>query len=62
MSIRIEITETIKYFFVIQVRSFSQLRNEFADVETFYLGTAMVAPALSPGISAPLPIESPIRR
>ncbi|XP_052737703.1 echinoderm microtubule-associated protein-like CG42247 isoform X2 [Bicyclus anynana] len=45
-----------------EVRSFSQLRNEFADVETFYLGTAMVAPALSPGISAPLPIESPIRR
>ncbi|XP_045445645.1 echinoderm microtubule-associated protein-like CG42247 [Melitaea cinxia] len=45
-----------------EVRSFSQLRNEFADVETFYLGTAMVPPALSPGISAPLPIESPIRR
>lgn len=61
MRIRIEITETIIYFFV-KVRSFSQLRNEFADVETFYLGTAMVPPALSPGISAPLPIESPIRR
>ncbi|XP_046965467.1 echinoderm microtubule-associated protein-like CG42247 [Vanessa cardui] len=45
-----------------EVRSFSQLRNEFADVETFYLGTAMVPSALSPGISAPLPIESPIRR
>nr|XP_034840413.1 echinoderm microtubule-associated protein-like CG42247 [Maniola hyperantus] len=45
-----------------EVRSFSQLRNEFTDVETFYLGTAMVPPALSPGISAPLPIESPIRR
>ncbi|XP_026501587.2 echinoderm microtubule-associated protein-like CG42247 isoform X2 [Vanessa tameamea] len=45
-----------------EVRSFSQLRNEFADVETFYLGTAIVPSALSPGISAPLPIESPIRR
>ncbi|CAH0604362.1 unnamed protein product [Chrysodeixis includens] len=45
-----------------EVRSFSQLRNEFADVETFYLGSLMVAPALSPGVSAPLPIESPIRR
>ncbi|CAB3251920.1 unnamed protein product [Arctia plantaginis] len=45
-----------------EVRSFSQLRNEFADVETFYLGSLVVAPALSPGPSAPLPIESPIRR
>ncbi|KAJ8722911.1 hypothetical protein PYW07_004091 [Mythimna separata] len=45
-----------------EVRSFSQLRNEFADVETFYLGSLMVVPALSPGVSAPLPIESPIRR
>ncbi|XP_063359716.1 echinoderm microtubule-associated protein-like CG42247 [Cydia amplana] len=45
-----------------EVRSFSQLRNEFADVETFYLGTVMVAPALSPGVSAPLPVESPMRR
>ncbi|RVE54773.1 hypothetical protein evm_000540 [Chilo suppressalis] len=46
-----------------EVRSFSQLRNEFADVETFYLGSMIVAPALSPGVSAPLlPVESPIRR
>ncbi|KAI8435275.1 hypothetical protein MSG28_003614 [Choristoneura fumiferana] len=45
-----------------EVRSFSQLRNEFSDVETFYLGSVMVAPALSPGVSAPLPVESPMRR
>ncbi|GBP26157.1 Echinoderm microtubule-associated protein-like CG42247 [Eumeta japonica] len=46
-----------------EVRSFSQLRNEFADVETFYLGSSLVAPAISPGVSAPLPIaESPMRR
>ncbi|KPJ07925.1 Echinoderm microtubule-associated protein-like CG42247 [Papilio machaon] len=47
---------------VSQVRSFSQLRNEFADVETFYLGSVVVPPALSPIVTAPLPIESPIRR
>lgn len=40
-----------------EVRSFSQLRNEFAEVETFYLGigTSMVAPMA-------LPAGSPVRR
>lgn len=36
-----------------EVRSFSQLRNEFADIETFYLDSSAVAIA---------PIGSPIRR
>lgn len=36
-----------------EVRSFSQLRNEFADVETFYLDSSATAIA---------PIGSPIRR
>lgn len=40
-----------------EVRSFSQLRNEFSDVETFYLGVGS-------GVVAPLavPIGSPVRR
>lgn len=40
-----------------EVRSFSQLRNEFADMETFYLGigTSVVAPMA-------LPVGSPVRR
>lgn len=38
-----------------EVRSFSQLRNEFADVETFYLDSTTSA-------IAPIPIGSPIRR
>ncbi|VVC95369.1 unnamed protein product [Leptidea sinapis] len=42
-------------------RIFSQLRNEFADVETFYLGSVSLQPALTP-VVATLPIESPIRR
>lgn len=40
-----------------EVRSFSQLRNEFAEVDTFYLGTgtaAIVTPMAGPG--------SPVRR
>lgn len=41
-----------------EVRSFSQLRNEFAEIDTFYLGTgttaAIVAPIAGPG--------SPVRR
>lgn len=38
-----------------EVRSFSQLRNEFADIETFYLDSSTTA-------IAPIPIGSPIRR
>lgn len=40
-----------------EVRSFSQLRNEFADMETFYLGigSSVVAPMA-------LPTGSPVRR
>lgn len=40
-----------------EVRSFSQLRNEFADMETFYLGvgSSVVAPMA-------LPAGSPVRR
>lgn len=38
-----------------EVRSFSQLRNEFADIETFYLDSTTSA-------IAPIPIGSPIRR
>lgn len=37
-----------------EVRSFSQLRNEFADVETFYLDATASA--------IPIPVGSPIRR
>lgn len=43
-----------------EVRSFSQLRNEFADIDTFYLGTAaaiMIPPAILTG--GP---NSPVRR
>ena len=35
---------------ILQVRSFSQLRNEFADVDTFYLATSVGA------------LSSPVRR
>ena len=45
----------IAFLSLIQVRSFSQLRNEFADVDTFYLGTGTGA-----GISTAL--GSPARR
>jgi len=38
------------------VRSFSQLRNEFADVDTFYLGTGS-ALVMAGGVTA-----SPVRR
>ncbi|XP_050304564.1 echinoderm microtubule-associated protein-like CG42247 isoform X2 [Anthonomus grandis grandis] len=38
-----------------EVRSFSQLRNEFADVDTFYLGS--VGPVANPGV-----MLSPVRR
>jgi len=38
------------------VRSFSQLRNEFADVDTFYLGTGS-ALVMASGV-----IASPVRR
>lgn len=38
-----------------EVRSFSQLRNEFADIETFYLDSSTSA-------IAPVPMGSPIRR
>lgn len=40
-----------------EVRSFSQLRNEFAECDTFYLGT-------STGAVAPIPVGtgSPVRR
>lgn len=40
-----------------EVRSFSQLRNEFAEVDTFYLGTGT-------GAIAPMPVAtgSPVRR
>lgn len=42
-----------------EVRSFSQLRNEFAEVDTFYLSNTMAAPVipLGPGL-----VASPIRR
>lgn len=43
-----------------EVRSFSQLRNEFADIETFYLGTAaaiMIPPPIITGGPG-----SPVRR
>lgn len=40
-----------------EVRSFSQLRNEFAEIETFYLGTG--AAVIAPVPSGP---SSPIRR
>lgn len=39
-----------------EVRSFSQLRNEFAEIETFYLGTGA---AIAPTPSGP---SSPVRR
>ena len=44
-----------------EVRSFSQLRNEFADVDTFYLSNGPGAPigSLGPGMITPL---SPGRR
>lgn len=38
-----------------EVRSFSQLRNEFAEIDTFYLDAGS-------GAVAPIPIGSPIRR
>lgn len=42
-----------------EVRSFSQLRNEFAEVDTFYLCNASTAPVIpiGPGL-----VASPIRR
>ncbi|ENN76153.1 hypothetical protein YQE_07324, partial [Dendroctonus ponderosae] len=40
-----------------EVRSFSQLRNEFADVDTFYLGAGLVGPVSTPGV-----LLSPVRR
>ncbi|XP_056634123.1 echinoderm microtubule-associated protein-like CG42247 isoform X1 [Diorhabda sublineata] len=40
-----------------EVRSFSQLRNEFADVDTFYLGSGSVG-----GASTPALMLSPVRR
>lgn len=42
-----------------EVRSFSQLRNEFAEVDTFYLSNTMAVPVipLGPGL-----VASPIRR
>lgn len=42
-----------------EVRSFSQLRNEFAEVDTFYLSNTAAAPVipLGPGL-----VASPIRR
>ncbi|XP_050304569.1 echinoderm microtubule-associated protein-like CG42247 isoform X6 [Anthonomus grandis grandis] len=40
-----------------EVRSFSQLRNEFADVDTFYLGIGSVGPVANPGV-----MLSPVRR
>lgn len=42
-----------------EVRSFSQLRNEFAEVDTFYLCNAATAPVIpiGPGL-----VASPIRR
>lgn len=43
-----------------EVRSFSQLRNEFAEIDTFYLGTS-VAAIVQPPIIASGP-ASPIRR
>lgn len=43
-----------------EVRSFSQLRNEFAEIDTFYLGTnATAAIVAQPIMSGP---GSPIRR
>lgn len=43
MNFFIVFSKSIVFFF--QVRSFSQLRNEFSDVDTFYLG---VGPLNSP--------------
>lgn len=40
-----------------EVRSFSQLRNEFAEVDTFYLGTGTGAVA-----AMPVATGSPVRR
>ncbi|KAL1502858.1 hypothetical protein ABEB36_007938 [Hypothenemus hampei] len=40
-----------------EVRSFSQLRNEFADIDTFYLGTGVAASVSTPGV-----MLSPVRR
>lgn len=40
-----------------EVRSFSQLRNEFADVDTFYLGMGSVGGAATPAV-----MLSPVRR
>ncbi|CAH1185204.1 unnamed protein product [Phyllotreta striolata] len=40
-----------------EVRSFSQLRNEFADVDTFYLGAGGVGGAATPAV-----MLSPVRR
>lgn len=42
-----------------EVRSFSQLRNEFADVDTFYLGTGTTAAIVAPIVGGP---GSPVRR
>ncbi|CAH1155979.1 unnamed protein product [Phaedon cochleariae] len=40
-----------------EVRSFSQLRNEFADVDTFYLGVGSLGGAVTPAV-----MLSPVRR
>ncbi|CAG9829830.1 unnamed protein product [Diabrotica balteata] len=40
-----------------EVRSFSQLRNEFADVDTFYLGIGSVGGGATPAV-----MLSPVRR
>ncbi|XP_014242237.2 echinoderm microtubule-associated protein-like CG42247 isoform X2 [Cimex lectularius] len=56
-----------------EVRSFSQLRNEFADVDTFYLGSgALMSPvrrsrsrgaiASGPVVVEPVAINGPVRR
>nr|CAH7721546.1 unnamed protein product [Callosobruchus chinensis] len=42
-----------------EVRSFSQLRNEFADVDTFYLGVGSIG---STGLQTPAVMLSPVRR
>lgn len=48
-----------------EVRSFSQLRNEFADVDTFYLGSGVGNPGPGPAASSgvnPAVMLSPVRR
>lgn len=49
-----------------EVRSFSQLRNEFADIDTFYLGTSssvmIPPPILTADRSGGAVVGSPVRR